>query len=143
MIIHRFFLVPAAFSVVVVIGACDDAPRGARRARPDQIPEQVSVDRGTTTYGFFTSRERLPVEVSAFRVAKRPTTVAQYKQCVDAGACSAPAKDACLLREGGGALGVPTYEVEGGEPLPVTCIGIAQAQAYCSWVGGMLPTITQ
>ncbi len=139
----RFFLLPLATAIVGLVGACNGVPRGAARARPDQIPEQVSVERGRTTYGFFTSRERVPVDVTAFRIAKRPTTVEQYAQCVSAGACRPPAENACIVREGGGALGLPTYEVEGGDALPVTCVGIAEAQAYCAWVGGVLPTVTQ
>lgn len=138
--IPRSFVVPTVLSIATSVAACDDDAQGPRRG---PTPELVSIDRGTTTYGFFTSRERLPVEVEAFRIAKRPTTVEQYRQCVDAGACSAPAKDACIVREEGGALRLPTYEVKGAEKLPATCVGIAQAQAYCSWVGGALPTVTQ
>jgi formylglycine-generating enzyme required for sulfatase activity len=133
-----------AISAVAVLAACN-SPRGGRRARPDQIPEQVAVERGTTTYGFFTSRERLPIEVSEFRIAKWPTTIAQYKDCIASGGCPPPANDACLHREGGGPLDAPNYEDEAevDEQLPATCVGIGQAQAYCAWVGGALPTISQ
>jgi hypothetical protein len=138
--IQRSLVVPMVLSIVALVAACDDGARGPRRG---PLPELVSIERGTTIYGFFTSSERLPVEVEAFRIAKRPTTAEQYKQCVEAGACTAPAEDACIVRDEGGALGAPTYEIKGAEKLPATCVGITQAQAYCSWVGGALPTVTQ
>ena len=136
LMLQRSFVAPAVLAIVVLVAACDG---GAREAHGGPLPELVSIARGTTTYGFFASRERVPVEVDAFRIAKRPTTVAEYKKCVAAGACSDPANDACIVRGGGGTLGVPTYEIQGAERLPATCVGIAQAKAYCSWVGGALP----
>ena len=138
--LQRSFVAPTVLAIAVLVAACDG---GAREAHGGPLPELVSVARGTTTYGFFASRERVPVEVDAFRIAKRPTTVAEYKKCVAAGACSEPANDACIVRGEGGSLGAPTYDIQGAERLPVTCVGIAQAKAYCSWVGGALPTVTQ
>lgn len=135
---QRSFVV--LLSLVACVAGCgDDEPAPGR----GPVPELVPIDRGTTTYGFFTSRERLPVEVDTFRIAKWPTTVEQYERCVAAGACSTPAKDACIVRDEGAVLGTPTRGVKGAEKLPVTCVGIAQAKAYCHWVGGALPTVTQ
>ncbi len=140
----RAILIPCISAIVAGTGACDDASRGGpRRARPDQIPEQVAIDRGTTTYGFFTSRDRKPIDVSAFRLTKHPITVGQYKQCVDAGACSVPMENVCLADGPRHALRGPTYDLDSADALPVTCVGIPQAQAYCSWVGGVLPNIIQ
>ncbi len=137
-----FALLPLVTLALSLTTACDGS-NGPKRARPDQIPALVSVGRGTTTYGFLTSSERLPLEVGAFRVSKSPITVAQYKQCMEAGACSVPSENACLEREGAGALSAPTYDTEGAGDLPLTCAGIAQAEAYCAWVGGTLPTVAQ
>jgi hypothetical protein len=123
------------------VAACgNDSARGPARARADQIPVQVAVDRATLTYGFYTSRNRSTFDVGAFRIAKWPTTVAEYRQCVEAGACTEPAKNACLVRDSGALV---HSDHHGGDRLPLTCAGVAQARAYCAWVGGALPTLTQ
>jgi hypothetical protein len=80
--------------------------------------------------------------VDAFRISKFPITVAQYRQCVDAGACTAPQEDVCA-RVAGSGLHRPTFGVSGGDSLPMTCPGIKQAAAYCAWIGGGLPTEAQ
>lgn len=139
-------VLPLLGLVVAGATACDGSGSGGpRRARPDQVPEQVGIEQGTTTYGFYTSRDRKPVDVAAFRVAKWPITVAQFKQCMDAGACSAATENACLGATEGGrdALAARDTREESNDRVPVTCVGIKQAQAYCEWVGGRLPTINQ
>ncbi len=149
--IHRFISsrMPRFGRTIVLVSAaagasaCADGPNGPRRAQPDEIPEQVAIEEGTTTYGFSLSRPRTALAVRAFHMSKRPTSVAQFRQCVAAGACSRPAEDACILAGQPNALRGPTYEAEGSDELPMTCLGIAQARAYCAWVGGALPTIGQ
>ncbi|MBX3212309.1 MAG: SUMF1/EgtB/PvdO family nonheme iron enzyme [Labilithrix sp.] len=141
------FILPISGLLVVGGGACDGsgARGGPRRARPDQIPEQVAINEGTSTYGFFISRDRRPLDVGAFRVAKRPVTVAQYNECVAAGACSGAVENACIGVEDGlrDALAGRTQGSDADEAIPMTCVGVRQAQAYCGWVGGALPTISQ
>ncbi|RJO65916.1 MAG: formylglycine-generating enzyme family protein [Myxococcales bacterium] len=69
------------------------------------------------------------VTVSSFELAKAETTGADYEACVKAGAC-APA--------GGGAYcnaGQPERRLH-----PINCVTFPQAQAFCAWVGGRLPT---
>jgi formylglycine-generating enzyme required for sulfatase activity len=67
------------------------------------------------------------VTVSPFEMAKTDITVAQYKACVDAGACGAP-------KTGG-----HCNWVKGGN-YPLNCVDWEQADGYCKWAGGRLPT---
>ncbi len=60
------------------------------------------------------------VTVPAFGMSKTEVTLAQYRACEMAGACTA----------------VPC--VQWGEDGPVVCVLRDQAQAYCAWVGGRL-----
>ncbi|MBI5609260.1 MAG: formylglycine-generating enzyme family protein [Deltaproteobacteria bacterium] len=65
-----------------------------------------------------------PVALGRFEV-----TVAQWQQCVAAGKCAAAGTGAGCTS----ALPLPWG-------LPVTCVTAAQAEEYCSWWGGRLPT---
>lgn len=68
------------------------------------------------------------VDVQTFEIAKTEVTVAQYRKCVEAGACSAPTTgDKCNW-------------VGGREAHPVNCLDWDQSSAYAKWVGGRLPT---
>lgn len=126
------------------ITACSNTAAGPRGARSDEIPEQVAVGAGATTFGFETSRPRKVLDLPSFRITRWPISLGQYRQCVAAGACAIPKDTACMEPRSGGLprLG-PTYAQDGNDSLPATCVGVAQAQAYCGWVGGALPTIAQ
>lgn len=65
------------------------------------------------------------VELPEFRILENEVTNAQYRQCSDFGACSAPAEW--------------KYE-EGGANQPATGLNWFQAGEYCTWLGGRLPT---
>ncbi|MEK7743950.1 MAG: SUMF1/EgtB/PvdO family nonheme iron enzyme, partial [Elusimicrobiota bacterium] len=69
------------------------------------------------------------VTLRSFELAKTEVTVAQYKACVDAGACAAPGKG--LLCNWG---------VSGREKDPLNCVDWNQAKAFSEWVGGRLPS---
>jgi formylglycine-generating enzyme required for sulfatase activity len=89
-----------------------------------------------------TDRPGRRVQVAAFAIGRTEVSVARYRRCVEAGACSA---------EG---LGVPVKDGEprpewsvqcnwgraGREDHPINCIDWSQADAYCRWVGGRLPS---
>lgn len=68
------------------------------------------------------------VTVPTFRIDRFEVTVAQYRACVDAGACFAPvgAGDGC------------NWGVVGRERHPVNCASWDQARAYCRWAGKRL-----
>ncbi len=68
------------------------------------------------------------VFVSPFNIDKFEVTVGEYRKCVKAGVCSKPAnvKD-CMPLDGPG-------------EYPANCINWFQAQTFCKWRGGDLPT---
>ena len=69
------------------------------------------------------------VTLDAFYMDVYEVTVAKYKTCVDAGNCTAPpVNDLC------------SWQQAGREQDPADCLGWNDADAYCKWVGGRLPT---
>lgn len=69
------------------------------------------------------------VRSQGLNIARTETTVAQYRACVRAGACSAPDSDGTWSSSPGSI-----------EDHPVTSVDWHQATAFCGWVGGRLPT---
>ncbi|MFN8380996.1 MAG: SUMF1/EgtB/PvdO family nonheme iron enzyme [Anaerolineales bacterium] len=67
-----------------------------------------------------------------FWISSSPITNQQYELCVAAGICTPPdGKDN------------PGFLVSAGDVFPVTGVTSQQAQAYCTWQGGSLPTSAQ
>jgi sulfatase modifying factor 1 len=66
--------------------------------------------------------------VAPFKLARTATTVAQYRKCADAGACSAP--------NTGGKCNWGTQRTD----HPVNCVDWNQAVAFCTWAKARLPT---
>jgi formylglycine-generating enzyme required for sulfatase activity len=71
------------------------------------------------------------VYLDAFWIDKLEVTNAQYRKCVEAGACQAPRR--CEGDKG-------FYEDETKGNHPVVCVNWNKAQDYAAWVGGRLPT---
>ena len=66
------------------------------------------------------------VELDRFAIDVQEVTVAAYRACVEAGACSEP--DPC------------NWARPDADDHPINCVDWEQAQAYCAWVGKRLPT---
>ncbi len=67
------------------------------------------------------------VTVAPFQLLRSEVTVAQYWACVHAGHCGAPKeKSGCNSKRQ--------------RRQPINCVDWYQAQAFCSWVGGRLPS---
>jgi len=97
--------------------------------------EWVTLPGGEFTMGRGTEGEEGPahkVTLSPFQMARTKVTVGQYKACVDAGACAAPACD--------GESTFGTWGKPGRENYPVNYVTWEQAGAFSKWVGGRLPT---
>ena len=71
------------------------------------------------------------VTLDEFWIDRTEVANAQYRQCVDAGACDAPTS--CDSGE-------PTYDDAGKGDHPVVCVSWHDAEAYCQWAGARLPT---
>ncbi|MEZ4614514.1 MAG: SUMF1/EgtB/PvdO family nonheme iron enzyme [Caldilineaceae bacterium] len=87
------------------------------------------IPAGPFTMGSTVSNDEMPVHVvtlDAFWMMETEVTNAQYRQCVEAGACAPPHND--------------SWQDEERINHPVTHIDWNQATAYASWVGGRLPT---
>jgi formylglycine-generating enzyme required for sulfatase activity len=72
------------------------------------------------------------VTLDAYRIDQYEVTNAQYAACVQAGACRPPGD--CSY------WGELTYHDADKADHPVTCVDWNDAQAYCEWRGGRLPT---
>lgn len=69
------------------------------------------------------------VTLGAYEIDITETTLAAYRECVDAGACTAPAtSDGCH------------WEQPGRDDHPINCVNWQEAHDYCLWAGKRLPT---
>ncbi len=138
------FTLATTLVAVLAAPACsksDGAP-SRPRAPADAVPDNVGVGDGQISEGVFVGKRRQVRDVAAFSIAKTPTTVGQYRQCVSAGVCTAPELDSAFCSSDTferARLDGHTYGL-GDEDVPVTCVSFSQAAAYCQWVGGRLPS---
>jgi formylglycine-generating enzyme required for sulfatase activity len=95
-------------------------------------PEAVSVQASSVTLGVQRGTLRSSADVAAFRIARTPTRAADYAACVAAGACKVATTQSCSTN-------VDAADSE----VVATCVATDQARAYCSWVGGRLPTLAE
>lgn len=75
------------------------------------------------------AKPRHQVFLDAFAIDVHEVTVARYKSCVAAKGCTVPAYTKA-----------PCTWLAGNEQLPIACINWFQANDYCAWAGGRLPT---
>jgi formylglycine-generating enzyme required for sulfatase activity len=135
----KWWVLLVAVAAGVVACAKDDGA-AAPRAPADAMPASVAVSGSEVELGVHLGKSRESTAVSAFSISRLPTTVHQYRQCVQAGVCSAPSAELapCGERERG-VDGATFQTVDGADRLPVTCTTPSQAARYCAWVGGRLP----
>lgn len=93
----------------------------------------VSIAGGSYTIGDGTTN-RTPMKqitIQAFEMTRSEITVAQYRQCVQAGLCTLPAvTTGCNWTAAAGAK----------EQQPINCVTWAQAVAYTSYLDGLDPS---
>ncbi len=112
-----------------------DKPLGNREGRP-RISRQI-IWRSITGGVFFMGSDQgeaderivFKVRLKPFKITQTEITVEQYKKCVQQGKCSQPdTGENC------------NWVREGFEQHPVNCVNWRQADAFCNWIGGRLPT---
>jgi len=115
---ERLREVDGAVEVLIPAGefffGCDPQHNGGFECLPDELPLQ-----------------RLQLEM--FAIDKFEVTNMQYARCVAAGACEEPVYTYSATRES--YFDNPAYA-----HYPVSGISWNEAYAYCTWVGGRLPT---
>jgi hypothetical protein len=99
------------------------------------MPALASVGAATVVVGFARGHLRQSASVDAFRITKHPITVAQYRACVTKGGCAAPSTPASEPPADAGA--------EAHDAFPMASMTVEEAEKYCAWVGGALPTSEQ
>lgn len=79
------------------------------------------------------------VQVAAFAMTRAEITVAQYRLCARAGACSEPntTADTCSALS---TRGENNWLASGRDDHPINCLSPAQGAAFCAWAGGRLPS---
>ncbi|MGC4070658.1 MAG: SUMF1/EgtB/PvdO family nonheme iron enzyme [Polyangiaceae bacterium] len=97
----------------------------------------VSVEKGETEVGFARGKVRVTEKTEGFRISKHPITRKQYESCQKAGACQKPELDECSDQ----ALAKRSFK--GDQENVAICVGRANAEAFCKWVGGRLPTLVE
>ena len=70
------------------------------------------------------------VRVSGFELMKTPVTLGMYAACVNAGSCS----------PGGTGKAECNWGKSGRSDHPINCVDLYQAQRFCSWARGRLPS---
>lgn len=135
-------------------GGSDDAQAGedADAAEPDATQDaaqdaaedvvtnpcgagQTHIPAGKLMMGGYSYSDQQPiheVSVEAFCVGTTEVTVAQYHDCVAENACTAAGNDIYCNVFGAGR-----------DDHPVNCVSLAQAQQYCAWAKGKVPTEEQ
>ncbi|GAB4468138.1 MAG: hypothetical protein Kow00124_02070 [Anaerolineae bacterium] len=98
--------------------------------------EMVFVPGGTFLMGDESRENSSPrheVTLDAFYIDRTEVTNAQWRACVEAGACSPPADTRAYD-------GTPYYDDPAFDDYPVIYVSWAAADAYCRWRGARLPT---
>jgi formylglycine-generating enzyme required for sulfatase activity/predicted Ser/Thr protein kinase len=112
---------------------------GATETRSEDGMEMVYVPAGEFLMGSTDANSQAgedekpqhTVYLDAFWIDRTEVTNAQYRLCVEAGACRAPTE--CDWGE-------PTYDDASKADHPVVCVSWDDARTYCQWAGAWLPT---
>ena len=80
------------------------------------------------------------VTITGFKIDKYDVTTAQYRKCVDAGACTAARTTVPEEPHTSTTETMCNWDVEGRDDHPINCVDWSQAVAYCTWAGKRLPT---
>lgn len=108
-------------------------------APPTELPVLVAMPAAPITMGLASGRMRESANVAAYKITQHPITGSDFNECVAAGACTVVRDEACsetLLQT----FGTGAFE---DAKSPAVCVGAAQATAFCGWIGGRLPKLSE
>lgn len=100
--------------------------------------DRLEISASSITVGFKNGRVRASQTLAAFQITPLPITADQYDQCAKKGAC--PALDAVATDSAASAENEVAAPKQAEIARGVSPDG---AKAFCSWVGGALPTLPQ
>lgn len=126
-------------TVLDELSRLNPTPSGKRVVTlPDNIVvDQFFVPAGPFGMGFDggepDERPAHRVELDAFWIDRTEVTIGQYAACVAEGVCTPPDNYRSFTRPS-------YYEEPGFENYPVIYVTWEQANAFCTWAGGRLPT---
>jgi formylglycine-generating enzyme required for sulfatase activity len=101
----------------------------ARRCAPNQIVIPGGTFNMGSLDGDSDERPVHKVILSPYCIDKTEVTVEAYRTCIEGGVCNAP-------RMGGHC----SWKKYGEDQKPINCVDWNQAERYCEWTGGRLPT---
>lgn len=103
---------------------CD--PKKGKACRADEVPQRK-------------------IHLDGFFVDKTEVTVAAYRKCVEAGACSDKGLTKPVVHGFDAAVMEPlcNWGKKGREDYPINNVTWFQAEAYCKWAGKRLPTAAE
>jgi formylglycine-generating enzyme required for sulfatase activity len=134
-----------ALALVLLVGCTPTPGVGDTQTRSADGMVIVYVPGGTSQMGSDENdsgaeSDEIPqhtVTLDGFWIDRTEVTNAQYRQCVEAGACHPPEfsgeRFAVLTRDS-------YYDDPAYDDYPVVHVDWYQAEAYCSWAGARLPT---
>jgi formylglycine-generating enzyme required for sulfatase activity len=95
---------------------------------------------GSCSPGILHDEERGPeVDLPVIAIDRLEVSQAAYRACVTAGRCVAPDRATCSYGDGSSPAAADWDVLEAAD-RPVVCVTFAQAEAYCGWAGGRVPT---
>lgn len=125
-----------ALSLGLLSLGCDgDAPPAPTKAG---TADRMGISAASVTLGFKNGRVRSSQTLSAFQITPLPITAEQYDECATAAACPALATAAPDT-----AASTESEAAATNQPEIASGVSADGAKAFCSWVGGALPTLPQ
>ena len=125
--------IPTALPTQTLAPVTLGGPQGGETIKWIDGSTLVYIPAGTFTMGYGGDAPVHSVSLDGYWIHQTKVTNDMFNLCVKAGACTSPNQE----------LGGPVFTNPGFSSNPVVGVTWDQAQAYCSWIQGSLPTEAQ